>query len=431
MKAKLCLLSVFLYIIKTLNCLGSGIAPDEVQFRDAVFSDDIRTVMFYVDGDVQSAPVLELNSDARLLLKFDDLSGNVKSYSYSIIHCDFNWRESRLLSSEYLDGFQENPLNDYVSSINTTFSYINYQLAIPNDDVQLKLSGNYILVVFETDNRDKIVLSRRFQVVEPMVVVDGTVKRASFDPFKGGNQEVDFTIRHPNLRIQNPREEVKVVVMQNRRWDNAITNLKPLFIRQNELSYDYSKENVFQGGNEFRYFDIRTRRYNGENVGRIEFFRPYYHVTLLPDEVRSNKAYRSYGEMNGNYVVESQDRITDTDTECDYFFVHFTLPLEAPLAGGKVYVFGALSNWQVGKSIEMTWNFEHSAYELSLLLKQGYYNFEYVYMPNGSAKLDDSNLEGSFWETENDYRIFVYYRDVAGTYDRLVGYSILNSRKQK
>jgi hypothetical protein len=147
----------------------------------------------------------------------------------------------------------------------------------------------------------------------------------------------------------------------------------------------------------------------------------------MTDEVRAGKKYFSYKEMNGKYVVESQDQVNDYDVDCDYAFVHFTLPLESVLLGGSVNVFGALTNWNANKSNEMTWNFNTSAYELTLLLKQGYYNFQYVYVPQGAKAADHKNLEGSFWETENDYRIFVYYRDLSARYDRLIGFRQLNS----
>ncbi len=163
-----------------------------------------------------------------------------------------------------------------------------------------------------------------------------------------------------------------------------------------------------------------------------EFHRPYYHKTLMTDEIRSNKKYFSYKEMNGKYTVESQDpEVEYFDTECDYNFVHFSLPLESILLGGTVNVFGALTDWNANKSNEMTWNFNTSRYELTLLLKQGYYNFQYVYVPQGSKVADNKNLEGSFWETENDYQIFVYYQERTMRYNRLVGYRIINSNENR
>jgi hypothetical protein len=403
-------------------------SQENYYYEDAVYKEEIKTVLMYREGFELSNPVWEMGEEIPLVFKFDDLSGEVRNYHYTLVHCDADWNESFMPQNDYIDGFFDNPLKDFARSFNTTFNYINYRLHLPNEDVQFKISGNYALVVYEGNTKDNIVLSRRFHVVEPLVKVEGTVRRATLDAFKGENHEVDFTIFHDNLSIINPRQEIKVVIQQNNRWDNAIRNLKPLFIRDRQLIYDYNRENVFAAGNEFRYFDNRTNRVNGENVLATEYHRPYYHKTLMTDEVRSNKRFFSYRDMNGRYVVESQDReVQDYDTECDYTFVHFTLPLESVLLGGSVNVFGALNNWNANKSNEMTWNFDTSAYELTMLLKQGYYNYMYVYVPQGSASADHTNLEGSFWETENDYQIFVYYHEFSGRYDRLVGYRQLNS----
>ena len=413
-------------VIFTLNSFAQN--GNEYYYQNAVFKEEIKSVQAFREGFELSHPVYEMGSDANLIFKFDDLVGEPKNYYYTLIHCDADWNESYILQDEYLEGFFDNPVEDYAPSFNTTMSYVNYIIRIPNEKVKPTLSGNYVLVVYEDQDKDKLILTRRFQVLNPKVRVSARVKRATFDPFKGDNQEVDFSVFHENLRIDNPQDEVKVVVMKNRRWDDAIRDLKPLFIKENELDYDYDKGNVFPGGNEYRYFDIRTRRYNGENVLSTNFYRPYYHVTLIPDEVRANKKYARYKEMDGNFVVESQDRVQDYDTECDYVFVHFTLRLDAQLVGGSVNVFGALTDWNANKSNEMTWNYEQAAYELNLLLKQGYYNYQYVYVPQGATKADATVIEGSHYETENEYEIFVYYRDMSGRYDELVGYQQVNAQ---
>jgi hypothetical protein len=424
MKNKISILLVVLFIAQTVCA-----QVDKFYYENAVYNENIKTVLMHREGFELSNPVWILNEEAELVFKFDDLSGEVKNYYYTIVHCDSEWNESFLIQADYLDGFAENAMDDYEMSFNTTFEYVNYRLFLPNENVRLKLSGNYALVVYEDNDKEKIVVSQRFYVVENLVHLEGSVRRATLDAFKGENQEVDFTIFHDNLEIHNPHEEVKVVVMQNNRWDNSIRNLKPLFIKDKELVYDYNRENVFMAGNEFRYFDIRTNRIPGENVLSTEFFRPYYHKTLMTDEVRRNKKFFSYDEMNGRYAVESQDaQVQDFDLECDYIFTHFSLALESILLGGSVNVFGALTGWNANKSNEMTWNFETSQYELTLLLKQGYYNFQYVYVPQGSLVADHKNIEGSFWETENDYQIFMYFKPMGERYDRLVGYRKLNSR---
>ena len=397
-------------------------------YETAVYREEIKTALMFREGFELSNPIIGMNEDQNLVMKFDDMSPNVKDFYYTIIHCDADWKESFIPQSDYIDGFPDNPVDDYARSFNTTFSYVNYRIVLPNDQVQFKLSGNYVLVVYENNDKENIVLTQRFQVYEQAVSIEGRVRRATADAFKGESQEVDFTVYHPDLNILNPRDEVKVIVMQNYRWDNAITNLKPLYIRDGQLIYDYNRENVFKAGNEFRYFDIRTNRMNGENVIATDFIRPYFHKTLAPDEIRANKNFFQYKEMNGKYSVESQDReVRDFDTECDYDFVHFALPMESPLLGGSVNVFGALTQWNANKGNEMTYNFGTSRYELTLLLKQGYYNYIYVYVPQGAKVADHTNIEGSFWQTENDYQIFVYYRDLAGRFDRLVGYTLLNS----
>jgi hypothetical protein len=410
-----------------LTALVSTGQSNRFYHENAVYREEIKSVQMFREGYELSNPVLELNEDARLVMKFDDLSGEIRNYWYTILHCDADWNESFLNQNEYLEGFPENRLDDYAKSFNTTFNFVNYYLALPNNRIRFRVSGNYILLVYEDNNKEKLVVSRRFYVVDPKVRIEANVHRATTDAFQGENHEVDFAVFHENLRINDPRSEVKTVVMQNNRWDNAIRNLKPLFIQPGRLVYDYSRENVFKAGNEFRYFDTRNYRVNGEGVESTSFHRPYYHVTLFPSEIRSNKRYFRYREMNGKYVIESQERVRDFDLECDYQFVHFSLPLEAPLMGGTINVFGALSNWNANKSNEMTWNFETSRYELTLLLKQGYYNYMLVYVPQGSAVADHTNLEGSFWETENEYQIFVYFREVSGRYDRLVGYTQVSS----
>ncbi|HKI88310.1 MAG TPA: DUF5103 domain-containing protein, partial [Draconibacterium sp.] len=242
-----------LLILALLIAVISEAQDESYYYENAVYNENIKTVLMYRDGFELSNPVIELGEDANLVLKFDDLSGEVKDYYYTIVHCDADWNESYIPQTDYLEGFTDNPVDDYQRSFNTTFDFINYQISLPNDNVQFKLSGNYALVVFEDNDKEKKVLTKRFYVVEHVVDIEGTVRRATLDAYQGENQEVDFTIYHENLAIRNPQEEVKVVIMQNNRWDNAIRDLKPLFVRNSQLIYDYNRGNVFEGGNEFRY----------------------------------------------------------------------------------------------------------------------------------------------------------------------------------
>ena len=368
-------------------------------------------------------------SEQRLLLKFDDLSTETRNYSYAITHCDADWIPSRLVTAEYMEGFADNPINDYVFSINTVISYINYQLVIPNEDAKPLISGNYLLTVWENNKKDSPVLTRQFYVVEPRIGIRGEVKKDTFDGYKGPNQEIDFIIDHPNFSIRDPRNDIKTVLMQNSRTDNMITNLKPLFIRQGELDYNYNKENVFEGGNQFRNFNTKDLRVNGKGVYNIQYFSPEYHVTLQTDQITRDQNYLINEDLNGNYLIK-KDRAQDNDLESDYIFVHFSLETPGPLTGGDIYVFGDLTDWQCKPANCMVYNPASKLYEASLMLKQGFYDYQYVYVEKGSNRIDNTIFEGSHVETENDYRIFVYFRDFSSRYDRLIGYQTINSVKR-
>jgi hypothetical protein len=424
-------LTIFNLLILILLCSGfNPLAAKEKEkpLTDGIYRDNIKTVRFFREGWEFSLPILELGSNQRLIFKFDDLTDKTRNYSYTITHCDFDWFPSRLIQTEYLEGFTENPINDYTTSINTTIPYVNYLLAIPNDNARLVVSGNYLLTVFEEGKRDTPVLARRFYVVEPSTRISGIVKNATFDSFKGPNQEVDFMVEYPGISMQDPHNEVKVILMQNSRNDNAITNLKPLYIRNNQLSYDYNQENVFPGSNEFRNFDVKNIRINGLGVAGIEFIQPMYHVTLKTDLPLKRENYHFNNDLNGRYLIKN-DRANDPDLESDYVFVHFSLELHEPLFGGDIYIFGELSDWQCTPKSKMTYNPALKLYEGMMMLKQGFYDYQYVYVEKGSQKIDNILIEGSHVETENDYQIFVYYRGFSSRYDRLIGYRTINSVK--
>jgi hypothetical protein len=223
-------------------------------------------------------------------------------------------------------------------------------------------------------------------------------------------------------------DEVKLVIRQNNRWDNNLSNLKPLFFRDGKLIYDYNQENVLPGGNEYRYFDISSLRYKSEYIRTIDFKKPYYHIELSPDESRPAKPYFTDQEINGKYYIKIQEG-QDNHTDADYVFVYFTLQSTFPFQNGEVYVVGALTNWLFNAENKMVYNEVTRAYELTLLLKQGYYNYQYVFLPEGKSVGDASRVEGTHYQTENDYILYVYQRSPRLRYDRLIGMQITNTSK--
>lgn len=399
-------------------------------FENKIYKKSIRTVQMHRNGWSLSAPVITLNSDESLLLSFDELSQDVEDFYYTVVHCDRNWKQSVMPQSEYLNMFTEFPIVDYMPSVNATVHYINYQLVLPNEDVPLSHSGNYALLVYDRNQPEQPVLSRRFYVVEQLVSIDARIRRGTFDQLRAETQEVDVTVNHDGLRIADPMKDVKLVIMQNNRPDNIISDLKPLYVRNNELEYDYDRENLFKGSNEFRFFETRRIKYPGKNLQSIGQIDGHYHGTLLPANVRSNLRYKYEQDVNGYYLIE-KDNSDQPDVEADYIFVHFTLELESQLFGG-VYVYGALSDWKCSNENRMKWNNDQNRYELSMLLKQGSYSYLYAWVDGSEPGLVNcENLEGSYSETENDYSIFFYYGQPFDRYDRLVGYSKFNSNINK
>ncbi len=404
------------------------IFPLNIHGTNPVFNaPNIRTVQLHKTGWSQSKPIIQLYSPEKLTLSFDDFSEDIKDYQYSIIHCSSDWETTDLIQTEYIDGFMPNPLLEYDYSFNTTFEYIHYKLEFPNEDIRLKLSGNYIIQVFELGNEEKPVLTRPFFVSEGKVKVIPEIRYTVNSALRESMQEVNFSILHPNLKLTNPNEEIKVVIQQNGRWDNQIKDLKPLFIRDNELSYDYNYENLFDGGNEFRWLDLRSTKYAAQHVQSISFFAPHYHFTLYPDKAYE-KSYFYHEDFNGNYVIDVMEN-RDPEIEADYVYVHFTLPNAQPYKNGDLYITGALSDWQLNDRNKMEYDEASRSYQLTMLLKQGFYNYQYHYLENGTQKAEVSEYEGNFGQTDNDYVIYVYLRSPSDFYDRLVGVNLSNSLK--
>ncbi len=427
MKVKL-FVTFFVFVSLVVRCYSIDL-PEVI--ADEIYSGRIKTVQMYGDGGSLTNPLIYLNTGQKLHFTFDDLTDEVANYYYTIYHCDRNWKLSKISQQEYLETFVDFQLVDYAFSQNTKVKYINYQLELPNRDIPIKLSGNYVLVVFNKDAPDEPVITWRFFVVEPMVNIEARIKKGSYDQSRSGElQEVDFQILHENFRIKDPHTDLKVVVTQNNRFDNALSGLDPVYFDDKALKYDYDLENNFSGDNEYRSFEIRGINFPGKGVADVSYHAPVYHITLLPDRLRVQERYTYDREINGLYRVEMYDS-EHPEVDADYLFVHFTLQMDQVLAGGGVYVFGALTNWQCDKPYEMKWNFEKKQYELEILLKQGYYNYCYAWKDFTTNKIKINALEGSHFETENDYYVYVYYGRFADRYDRLIGYQQFNSLKDR
>jgi hypothetical protein len=401
-------------------------AGQENFYEDKIYKESIRTVQFHRVGWDLSYPIIDLDGNEFLNLSFDELGNTVKNYYYTIEHCDADWYPSGLNPEEYISGFSQQPVQDYSLSFNTYVNYIHYNLFLPNEDMGILLSGNYVVRVFEDYDENKPALVRRFSISESLASVRGVAARPVSDPYRDDGQQINFKVFLGSVDVNDPYSEIKVAIQQNNRWNMSIRTLRPLFIRDDELDYHHTSENIFKAGNEYRYFDIKSMRYMAEMVRDIDYQPPHYHVFLYPDAPRNTGRYFYHEDLNGRFYIEVQEGV-NRDTESDYVHVHFSLLMENPLSAGDVYVSGALNNWEFNDINRMSYNLETKSYELDILLKQGYYNYEYVYIMDDSRFPDAAFLEGSYFETENDYVVYVYLSTNTSRYDRLIAYQILNS----
>ncbi len=416
----------FTYILILIACFSQF--SNAQSYENQIINNSIHTVMCHKEGWPLSYPMISLNTDEKIELSFDDLTKDSKNYYYSILHCDRDWNPSNISEQEYLVGINQNPILDYQFSFNTTVDYVHYNLKIPNEDINLNYSGNYIIKVYEDFNSDEPVLIQRFMVVEQRVQVNAEIRYAMNAAVLREQQDINFTIRYDNFDISNPLDEVKVSVFQNHRMDNAIHNIKPQFIKPNELVYNYNREIVFEGGNEFRWLDLRTYDFKVEGIYDIQFHEPFYHLDLKPSSPRNNKSYFFQNDFNGRYVIETRENRAP-DTEAEYVMVHFYFPRTEPYAGGDIFILGGLSNWKLNNESKMRYNPDFKRYEKTLLLKQGFYNYMYAFKPNQLEKATVGFIEGSYSQTENDYLFLVYYRNISDHYDRLIGAAQKNSVK--
>ncbi|HET8962995.1 MAG TPA: DUF5103 domain-containing protein [Chitinophagales bacterium] len=420
------LLSAFLGIGQNQN-KKNIYPPASLQYDNCIYKKEIKTIQLRDPNFELSKPAIGLNSGEVLELSFDDLSYELQNYSYTFIHCNANWEPSSLMSSEFIDGFADNSINNYRYSANTLQKYIHYSTTFPTNSTRFTKSGNYILKVYQNSDPDDLVLTRRFMIYDNKVNITGNISAASIIADRNYSQEIDFTINHVGYEINNPYGDLKIFILQNDHWNGAKSDLKPVYVKDQELVFDYDQENVFPGGNEFRNFDIKSIRYHSEHIAAVRTDTLVNHVYLFADEKRAFKQYSSQQDINGNFVIKT-DEGSNNETDADYCFVSFFLKNDGNLPEGDLYVFGAFNGWQCTPENRMKFNPERMGYEGLLQLKQGYYNYEYVFM-NDKQKADETVIEGSHAVTENDYTILVYHRFPGTFYDQLIAVKRLNSRK--
>lgn len=351
-----------------------------------------------------------------LELSFDDLDADSKNYQYKIKHMTSDWKESRMLTSQYIDGFDQNTILEVTNSFNTLKNYTHYSVQIPNINSVITKSGNYLLSVL--DPYDNIIFSRKFVLYESKAIVGVSVERSRSTKTVNTQQTIQLSVNYPSLQINNPGQEINVVLLKNENWNEKINNLNPTFFKSNQLLYTYKNKTNFWGDNEYYNFDTKILRNRSVGIQRIEK-KDVFHHYIQPLLYNEFKKYTYFPDINGQFLIRTLEG-NNNKTEADYAMMHFSLEVETPFKEKELYVFGAFNNFEITKENRMYFDISSNTYKANFLLKQGFYNYSFATV-GINKKINLREVNGSFYQTENQYTAIVYYKAFGGIYERVIG----------
>ena len=387
--------------------------------RNEILDKNIASLQVVANKDWLSLPIITLNSNDFVNISFDDLTHEYHRYCYKIEHCEADWQtSSALFESDYIDGFASgNTIDDIQESTNTVQLYTHYNISFPNNKCRPKISGNYRVTIYDENDEKHVVCRAYFMIVEPSMAVQLNVTTNTDIDINGKHQQVEMAVDYGNNIVSNPQTQIKTVVMQNSRWDNAVVNARPQYIKANGLQWIHCKDFIFDGGNEYRKFETLDVTHTTMGLESINWDGHNYHAWIWTDEPRPSYIYDK--DANGAFLIRNSDNINN-DVNSDYIITHFRL--KTPQIPYPIYINGFFTNNRFLSQYEMKWNEKNQQYEGELLLKQGYYSYQYLMMkPEGKLKPVPS--EGNFYQTENTYQALIYFKANGDRTDRLVGYT--------
>jgi Domain of unknown function (DUF5103) len=401
------------------------------QVTDAVYKDNIKCVRLHMYGDQESMPIYNLSSNDQLELNFDDLDANIKSYYYTYQLCDYNWNPVSISPFMYIKGFtQQRIATNRYSSVALT-KYTHYKAILPDRNTTITMSGNYLLKVFLDADTSKLAFTRRMLVLDQKAAIAGKVVQPLTPQYFRTHQKIQFNANISGLNTFSAAQQVKVVILQNFRWDNAIKDVPPTFVRGAMLEYNTENNCIFPGGKEWRWLDLRSFRLQSDRVDHADYKKTSTDIYLKTDGDRNNEKYVYYRDLNGMFMVTTYESINPY-WQGDFATVHFSFatPDGKPYSGKDVYMAGQLTDYAYNTKTKMVYNAEKGLYECTVLLKQGYYNYAYITADQNNPA-QKNMLEGNYWETENSYIILMYYKAFSDRADQLIGVAKINSRSDR
>lgn len=404
-------------IVLSVSATASAARPADTM--TGIFNDRIRSLQIRPEGAALGPPILLLDSPDRIRIDFDHLAEDREYFRYSLTHCSATWQPSGLVDSEFIDGFNEGTVDNYDFSRATTTHYVHYSLTIPNGQTRPLISGNYLLKIYPENDPDSTVVQCRFMVSEQTAPVAADVSPRTDVDFNVAHQQVSVTVDTERARVDDPFNDLLVVVQQNGRLDNEVAVRQPLRVNGSKAIFEHIQPLIFDAGNEYRRFEIVSTEYPGMGVDDIVYASPYYHFRLAGDSPRSESPYLYDSTQHGAFVVREYNS-SESDIEADYGVVHFSLDYpETP--GMMIFIDGDMVQRRFDPASQMFFNNATGRYERAMLLKQGAYNYQYLAVPPGAGRGYTSVIEGDKYQTVNDYLVKVYHRRRGERYDRLIG----------
>lgn len=400
------------------------------QEPDKVYKPFIGTPQLFQYGNQLQPPVYTLNSGDRFELEFDDFEANFKSYYYSYVLCDYNWKPVNLSSFDYIKGFTQNRITTYRYSSIALTRYTHYQVILPEQNSTPTRSGNYMLKVYIDGDTSKLAFTKRLLVLDQKATVSAAIVQPLSPEYFTTYQKVRFVVSTADLNAFSAAQQIKAVVLQNGRWDNAQRDIQPTFVRGNTL--DYSAENLalFPGGKEWRWLDLRSFSLQSDRIDHADYNKTSTTMYVKPDVDRSPQRYIYYPDYDGTFNIMTLQTINPF-WQGDYATVKFSFasPNGMPYKQ-DMYVAGQFTGYELSDKYRMRFNEETKLYEGSVFMKQGYYSYTYLLAEDGKADFKNP-LEGNYWETENNYTVLIYYKGFSDRSDQLIGVGQVNSRRDR
>lgn len=411
-------------ILKALIFCLLGFLPSlALDTGQKVFDNLVRTLKVQNPDNFLAPPVIRMGTSDRLNINFDMIADDYSYLRYRLIHCNADWTPSRLLENEFVDGFNDVNIEDFAFSSNTYIHYVNYNIELPNPELPILHSGNYLLQVYPENQSDNILLQARFSVSEELVPVAGGVTTRTDRGVNSDYQQLFFNLTTAALPDINPYQDLVVTITQNNRPETLTVESHPIRVERGNAVFEHDPSLIFEAGNEFRRFETVRADYPGMHVDSVKFQNGLWHAWLKPDFSRKNRSYVYDDTQHGRFKINEYNSV-DPDLGADYVVVHFTLdPDEAP--GGQIYVDGDFTNHQFDGSNLMRYDWNDGLYHAEIPLKQGSYNYQYVVIPEKGGLPTPQPIEGNKYETQNEYLIQVFLRLPGSRGDRLISASLL------